>query len=226
MNGDLEFDSESINGLLRRAREKDRGYVSYWKWEIDRALEEVHVARELLAHLERHADWSVGSLRNCSVDPPDCEASLTDGRVLGIDVTELVDERVVERQAIRRSAERSGRPLSSKAVEPAEAALWIAPELRDRLRMIIARKDVAARGGIFDAYVVAIFTDETAVTPELFQEAMTEVCIETGFLDSAYNLFICTRCKAGLSLRDSSCKVACAKADWPVASHFTPSITN
>src|ERR1700688_2263659 len=89
---DDEDEEGEIAWLLRLAAAERRGYAAYWKWPLDRTFEEAQVARGLLRYLEQAEGLVINGFRSRgNDDPPDCEATLTDGGLMGIEVTELVD---------------------------------------------------------------------------------------------------------------------------------------
>jgi hypothetical protein len=103
---------DHINRLLHEAAEKDRGYASFSNWP-DRDVKEVGWVSELfrsLQHVE-HKSYSRLRSRGQGNDPPDCEAIDSEGRTIGIEVTELVDQSAVEKcnsERIYKSAEWGG----------------------------------------------------------------------------------------------------------------------
>jgi hypothetical protein len=121
-------------------------------------------------------------------DPPDCIGS-ADGRPrFGIEVSELVHRKTVERHELRRNAERKGVPVPDAAADPWDTAIWTALALRAALTGIVGVKDKPAIGGPFAPYFVAIFTDETTVTPQLVTEAIGTMTIPSRYIDAAYLL--------------------------------------
>lgn len=178
---------ESVTEILRRHVETERAYASYWKFSLDRQLEEQHVAACLLAYLEAFEGWTGATVAISENDPPDCYGVVA-GEKFGIEVTELVHERTVAAHQLRRNAERKGLLPPPKAAEASDTAQWTASALRAALTTIVEQKDKPALGGPFSPYLVAIFTDELTVTPELIAEAMAGVTITSRHLDDAYLL--------------------------------------
>ena len=180
-------DSKFVTEILRRYIETERAYASYWKFSLDRKIEEQHVAACLLAYLEAFESWSGARVFVSQRDPPDCFGEVAGGK-FGIEVTELVHEESVAAHQLRRNAERKGIPPPAKAAEAWDAAQWTASALRAKLRLIVDEKDKPAIGGSFTPYLFEIFTDELTVTLSLVVEAMTEVAITTRHIDGAYLL--------------------------------------
>ena len=181
------MDMESVTEVLRRHVETERAYASYWKFSLDRQLEEQHVAACLLAYLEAFEGWTGATVAVSEKDPPDCYGVVA-GEKFGIEVTELVHEETVAAHEVRRNAERKGSPPPPKAADAWDTAWWTAGALRVALTAIVERKDKPAIGGPFSPYLVAIFTDELTVTPELITQAMAGVTITSRHIDDAYVL--------------------------------------
>lgn len=184
------FDVDEVARLMREASEKARGYSDFWQWRSDKVVTETQVTRTLLEFIEASEGESIHSVKASEQDPPDCIAELADGRKIGIEVTELVDEPTAARHAARRGAERRGeQPHPSKAAEPGEVAVWTVARLSEALVKVVAKKDVSALGGPYYRYLVAIHTDEMTITPSLLSEALAGLLIETQHIDRVYVLF-------------------------------------
>ncbi|MGB8749784.1 MAG: hypothetical protein WCD54_28030, partial [Pseudolabrys sp.] len=84
--------------LMREAIHKSRGYASYWEWKLDKQQPELHAARVLSRFLFHDQDYSVSTVTN---DPPDAVVQLGTRRS-GIEVTEIVDQKAVERASKRK----------------------------------------------------------------------------------------------------------------------------
>ena len=85
-------DEREIVALMRAAREKDRGYASFYGWSTDRDLEEWGVTNTLRQALQSNGESFFDGLqqRGRGNDPPDCEAVDAKGNRIAIEVTELV----------------------------------------------------------------------------------------------------------------------------------------
>ena len=180
-------DMESVAEILRRHVETERAYASYWKFSLDRQVEEQHVAACLIPYLEAFEGWAGATVAISEDDPPDCYG-VAAGKKFGIEVTELVHEKTVAAHQLRRNAERKGLLPPPKAADAWDTAQWTARALRAALTAIVEQKDKPAIGGPFSPYLVAIFTDELTVTPELVTEAMAGVTITSRHIDDAYLL--------------------------------------
>jgi hypothetical protein len=125
----------------------DRPHAGHFSWESDRSLEERGVLDELAEALR-----NAGSLfftnprhRGSGNDPPDCEADGLDGRLIGFELTELVDPQSA-------AAARAGKHYEERD--------WRA-SLISELEQILAKKDRGSpRGGPYSEYVLVVYSDE------------------------------------------------------------------
>ena len=181
----MDADAETVNEIFRRHLATERVYASYWKFSLDRQLEERHVAACLLAYLEATEGWSGATVFSNNRDPPDCIGS-ADGRPrFGIGVIKLVHRKTVECHELWRNTERKGVPVKAAAAEPWDTAIWTAQALQAALTGIVGVKEMPAIGGPFAPYFVAIFSDETTVTPQVVMEAICTMTIPSHHTDAA-----------------------------------------
>lgn len=136
--------------FIETVKANDRSHAGYFSWRSDRDIEELGVVQAFHESLT-HAGvflFEPPSLRGRGNDPPDCEAVGPNGSRIGIEVTELVDD---------------------KALVGTHDSAWLEPysraELFDLLRQRIAKKDNPkdVRGGPYDAYYLVIYCDEPRV---------------------------------------------------------------
>ncbi|MHA6864490.1 hypothetical protein [Ralstonia pseudosolanacearum] len=85
-------DEKEIVALMREAREKSRGYASFYAWATDRDIEEWGVTTTLWESLQSTGESFFDNIkrRGRGNDPPDCEAVDAKGNRIAIEVTELV----------------------------------------------------------------------------------------------------------------------------------------
>jgi len=157
---DDDLDLEEVGRLLREAVRKSRGYATWWEYAPKRSLEEHGAAQTLLRYLARES--MSGKLILPDRDPPDLVLEREDGGRIGIEVTELVDEAVVERFRYL-SKNRDRQPTPGLAF--GESAEWPEERISDKLDEILFKKDrklLNIRQN-FDAIVLAITTDEPEI---------------------------------------------------------------
>jgi len=138
---------------LQKAAQRKRFYCSYWDWH-NKPVKELGILSDFLKVLKALGMESVfTSLRQRSQgeDPPDFEGQDNAGRTIGIELTELVDEKTVNKRQVDRR-------LEYKSYTPSEAI--------ERIEQIIREKDVKCyRGGPYQRIVLLIFTDEYFLEP-------------------------------------------------------------
>jgi hypothetical protein len=130
--------------LIEWAVDQKREYAGFWNWP-DREVAERGIARELLDGIAAGLGGKVRHLSSTGQgnDPPDCVAELDNGALVGIEVTELVDE------------DHAGGP-------PMNWATWTPDKFRALVAERITRKDNPAylKGGPYSKYLLVIHTDE------------------------------------------------------------------
>jgi hypothetical protein len=149
----MDDDSE-IARRLRMATAATRRYASFFQWRSgDQETEEIGVVESLMESMAMCSAETLIALksRGTGNDPPDCEAVTPDGRRVGIEVTELVDEAAIK-EGIKRQRYFA-------------YPYWDADKLREWIKGIVHCKDVLAKvkGGSYAEYWLVIHSDETAL---------------------------------------------------------------
>ena len=173
-------EDERLAAEIDSAIRKSRGYASYWEWASDRKLEELGVGDALVRHLSLSEGLEVRFVRCLEYDPPDIEMITADGRRVGIEVTELVDEKAAQRA---RFAKRTGEGASSWAH-------WDTLKLASELAVRIAKKEekLAHCRGHFDEIILAIPTDEPMITLDMAVTACATARCNTQNIDRTFLL--------------------------------------
>jgi len=175
--------------LLRDALRKQRGYADFFQWP-NRDVEELGVLRELIRCLSTsgHPIPDQIALRGRGFDPPDCEATASNGDRIAVEITELVDQNHIE--LIKAPKKNTGAGYSDALFCGAE---WtkekFVRELSKRLpkksRTFDSLKDGPYPGG----YWVVIYTDEPNLTQSLASEYLAnEEFFVSPFLTRAFFL--------------------------------------
>ncbi|MEO8157998.1 MAG: hypothetical protein ABI648_09395 [Betaproteobacteria bacterium] len=143
--------------LMRRARERDRGYASFFGWAIDRDLEELGVVRALAESLATDGRLVFNELksRGRGQDPPDVEGLSQAGHRVAFEVTELVDGRAIE-------AFKAGRHYDYADWDRNKFLVSLRVRLQSKVDRLPKLKDGPYEGG----YVIVIHTDEPALPVE------------------------------------------------------------
>ncbi|MCO4094417.1 MAG: hypothetical protein HEQ37_11785 [Acidovorax sp.] len=152
-----DYDAAEILRLMREARQKTRGYASFFGWGIDRDLEELGPVQELAkALLASDGERLLAlKLRGRGNDPPDIEAVNALGERVAVEVTELVDGDAIQ---------------AHKRGDRYAYAEWTRESFLGKLQTLLSGKaarlpklkDAPYPGG----YVIVVFTDEPMLDPD------------------------------------------------------------
>ena len=171
---DQKQDSSEPAAIIGEAKkEEGRGYADYWHYS-DGPIAEVGVANILADHLTHTEGRSWKSLESLKDDPPDVLLVSTSLHRVGVEVTELVDQKTLERH------------LGASGLK--DWAVWTSDTVAHRIVQLIEQKDrkLAARTGQFDEVFVAVFTDEPMITVELAQQALLNVSVSVANIQRAF----------------------------------------
>ena len=149
---------------IQSAIENSRGYAGYWEWAVDRKLAEMAVGEALARHLSLAEGLEIELARSLDDDPPDVEIVTANGHCLGIEVTELVDQKAAQR----------GRYIKQTGGESTSSAYWDAVRLASEVELRVRQKDkkLSKCRSRFDEMTLAIATDEPMITLELVNSAL------------------------------------------------------
>lgn len=165
--------SDELLDKLKEAAQARREYAGFFSWHDrspeGKALAECGAARDLFVALARFGKGQYEDPCPSGDQWPDCEAIRSDGALVAIEVTELVDEQKL----------RSGAPP-----EP-----WSKDQLLEAIRNRLTAKDRRA-GGSYDEVILLIHTDEFYLTPREVMGALQDVSfqLELGNLHRAFLL--------------------------------------
>jgi hypothetical protein len=133
------------------ARERPR--AGFFAWP-DRQMAEREVVKTFVKAATAEPGFPLRDVLSPAQDPPDCIGRDPAGRAVAVEVTELVD----------------GESIAAAKHEPSRLPWpsWTAPRLLDGLRERLVAKDrVVLKGGPYSEYIVLVFTDEPALTPDI-----------------------------------------------------------
>jgi hypothetical protein len=143
---------DEIEGLSR-AVDQQRGYADFFDWS-DKRQKEQGILTMFVEALRRVSE-DVSGEHLMERDPPDAVALSRAGAKIGIELVELVDQSLIERQ--------------KRDPESAHWRAWSREELREALHTRVTRKDRAQPELVHDLseYWAVVHTDEPALTPEM-----------------------------------------------------------
>lgn len=167
-----------IEDLFEWTKGRIRPYAPDFTWLGDKRLAELGVVRELAKSLQQKGQikFRTESIRSRTEDPPDCEADLIEGGLIGIEVTELVDSRCI--------ADAVNGNLPEE--DPIGATTGI-----EKFLATVRKKDSPKRlsGGPYTEYALVIYTADQRFLGYEFIEALRAVDgIETNLIDHIYFL--------------------------------------
>ncbi len=142
---------DEIEGLKRGA-DQQRGYADFFDWSDKRQKEQGILT--MFSEALRKGGEVISDEHLTERDPPDAVALSQTGDKTGIELVELVDQSLIERQ--------------KRDPEGTQWRSWSREELREALRAKVARKD-RAQPLVRDLseYWAVVHTDEPALTPKM-----------------------------------------------------------
>lgn len=151
------MDEEELLNVLAQAQARSRHYADYWEWAVDRKRAERGVAEALIEQLGVE-----GRFDTATRETPDLALLTNDGRKIGIEVAEIVDERAA---AINRHAE--------KKRQPRVWALWSDVALAKTLNHWVRVKDnkIGPNADHFDEVWLVLATDEPTIDMAMAERA-------------------------------------------------------
>ncbi|MGN7998986.1 hypothetical protein [Sphingomonas sp. 22176] len=178
---DEDPDWEKIVAKMREARSMNRGYASNWEWAPDRQLAEAGVVQALADYLTEAEGASWTSIIPISDDPPDALLSSTDGRRIGVEVTEIVDEKMVKWHRHKKALGQS---------YPYHWATWNKSLLETKLSDSVTRKDkkLYSKRSNYDELFVIAYTDEPIIDIDLARLTISDFSVDVDIIDRAFLL--------------------------------------
>jgi hypothetical protein len=161
--------------LWEEAVRKQRGYADLFDWP-DKLDKEYGIAVEFIAALDREGGPRIIGVKQHGPgeDPPDCEMITEAGEAWGVEITELVNKKAIEKTRLGQCV----------------YAVWSDAALISDLRGMISRKDDPAKvmGGPYDRYILLIHTDEDDLPADRLQNVVRNQSFVTRLIDDLYVL--------------------------------------
>lgn len=141
----------SIDSLLK-SLSKMRKYASHFDWH-NKQRKELGVVEALFEGMKAAGASIYHSPKYSKKDPPDCVAEDNDGEIIGIEVTELVDEQAI-------SENQKGTRVYRD---------WETHKVINAIKEILKEKDTKNYiGGPYFKLILIIFTDELTISSERY----------------------------------------------------------
>ncbi len=165
-----------MNKELLEKLQRVRKYASFFTWP-DQKIEERGALRDLLHSMQLSGEAEYSEPTSSPVDPPDCIVLDRDGRLVAVEVTELVSGEAIQRNQWGEKIYRD----------------WKPNEVADEINRLVLGKDGKKfHGGPYAKKIVLIFTDEIVL--QACQAEYAEYLAGQSFgqvnqMDEAYLLF-------------------------------------
>lgn len=133
---------------VKNLKEMPRNHAGFFEWP-DKAIKEIGVAQDLFSKLEEYSgDYLVNVM--IGEDPPDVKVITAKGKTIGIEVTELVNQKAIEYQ------------IKNDPRYHEEVVSWTKDSFNEKLSNIISKKDRLCKNVSkdYDELSLLIFTDE------------------------------------------------------------------
>jgi hypothetical protein len=153
-----------------------REWNGFWYWR-EKPIGERGAVRNIL----EAAGVQVTNLVSADQDPPDCEAML-DGKLSGVEVTELIHRRTLERsiKAVRQRS-RGEEPQRSEAY-----FVWDRDDLLAVLQALLNVKNLAKLKKSYERYVLIIHTDEFFLDRDKVRRFLDGASFRTSVITDAF----------------------------------------
>jgi hypothetical protein len=142
-------DAYDIRKLLLEAAKKVRAYAGF-RSGFDKATIERGVVSNFVESYAQKCGTNLGTVR-VGPDPPDCEIVSADGRLIGFEVSETVD------QNMRAAAAKAAK----QGLQWARRADWPKDKLVLTLDARLREKDSVSVSTRYQGYILLLHTDET-----------------------------------------------------------------
>jgi hypothetical protein len=169
------FDRGKVGLALLEAIAKRRGYADHFDWH-EKSAKEWGIVQTFKEELERdHGPLITSGVQHPGGGenlPPDYQLTTHTGERWAIEITELVNQKAVERT-------KRGQDV---------VALWPDDELIAKFRAIVSRKDKPKNVKGYDRYLLLVHVDESMLPAERLSAVLGAVTFETHLINEIYVL--------------------------------------
>lgn len=164
----------NANDELRECLKRQRKYASFFDWPR-KDVKELGIVEMLFKSMELQGIHTFQNLRISRKDPPDCIAEDQSGNLIGLEVSEFVDEEAVRLNAQGKDVYRD----------------WTIDEVVKQLEIIITEKDSKTfHGGPYKKLILVIHTDEFVINFQTLKPVLeTHEFGKTNQITETYLLF-------------------------------------
>ncbi len=161
------MENEDVLAEMQLGLSRRRGYADGRSWPTDRSLEERGVVEDFIGAATNEDGYPFREIkiRERGDDPPDLEMRDAAGRRIAVEVTEIVHQSSVANAA---------------AGQNTWNFLWTREFSLEKLAERLASKNIGERlkGGVYDEFIVLIYTDEYLLTESRVRPWLVEHLFE------------------------------------------------
>lgn len=162
MDMDIKKLKEKIKEDIEKLNNLPRKHASFYNWH-DKKIQEVGLGLYFFQKLEEISCEYLVDIKNAE-DPPDVKIVTNQGRTIGVEITELVDQKAIEYQ-IKNDPRYEERVLS-----------WNHENTIEAITSIIEKKDHLCRDvpTYYNSIFLLIFTDEQRLISDTLKQYVDE----------------------------------------------------
>lgn len=173
----MSMDINSLKMEIEKLNKLPRTHATFFSWH-DKEIQEIGIGQDFFQKIEKITGEYLVGINNAE-DPPDIMVKTNSGRCIGIEITELVDQKAIEYQI------KNDQRYSERVVH------WNRENTIHKITEIIEKKDRLCRNLPlhYDLLVLLIFTDEPKLTSDILSQYIEgHQWAETENVDEVYIL--------------------------------------
>lgn len=147
------MDIEEFKQIIEEFKKLPRQHANHFNWHV-KDVKEIGIAQDFFAQLEKLTEEKLVKIENAE-DPPDVRVVTSTGKVMGVEITELVNQKAIELQ------------IKQHESYVYELLKWDKEYTLARIEELINEKNELCRHppSVYDAMVLLIHTDEPKLRP-------------------------------------------------------------
>ena len=152
------MDMKVFKEEIEKLRKLRRNHADFFNWP-DQQVQEKVIGLDFFQKLEESSDEYLENIESAE-DPPDVKITTSKNRVVGVEITELVDQQAIEYEI-------NGDPRYCERV-----VSWNRENTLEAMESIISRKDAKCENvpKSYDSMVLLIFTDEPRLKSDTLKD--------------------------------------------------------
>lgn len=152
------MDKEFLKKEIEKLNQLPRNHASFFNWH-DKEIKEIGIATDFFVQLEKISDDRLVEIENAE-DPPDAKVITQNNEVIGIELTEIVNEKAIEHQ------------IKGDSRYVNEVLKWNKDNTIQEIESIINKKNRLCENvpEVYERKVLLIFTDEPRLESHKIEE--------------------------------------------------------